>query len=104
MSIIKVDYGEIGGGGRLKYVSTTTWNAYPSAKTFTIDPTHIYMLVASNTGGLNLNYIIQNGVMYEDTYTAGTYPITATLSGTTLTVSAQPSLNTGCELYEYELV
>lgn len=91
-------------GGRIKYVDTTSWNAYPSARTITIDTTHIYRLSATNTGGLQLEYIIQNGVMYEDVYTAGTYPITVSLNGTTLTVSAQPSLNTGVTLEDFELV
>lgn len=103
--VVKMECQAAGGSkGRMKFVQNTTWNPYPNSKTFTIDPTHSYQLSASNQGGLEMEYIIDDGVMYEDKYVPGTYPITASLSGTTLTVSAQPNLNTSASLREYEYV
>ena len=86
----------MGAGGeennkRLKYVSTTSKDAYPSGGSFTIDPINFYSFSGSNGYQNYFRYIWQDGKWYEDAYDMShSYPITLTFSsdGTQVSFSA----------------
>ena len=91
MAIIKVDYGEIaGGGGRLKHVrQVASYNPVSGAHSETLDnPDHIYWILGSIIGGGMINLIIENCVLYVDKDVTGTYGrIPYSYDGTTFTTS-----------------
>lgn len=112
MSIIKQDYGEVGGSGKLVYVDhgfIQAYNSSPNYKDFTIDPTKDYYLFCHGGNSTLFNsfydkdFYISNGtseVIHEDTdntiNVSITFPNSTTLRFTNTGTSATFTL----KLYE----
>lgn len=106
MSIIKVDYGEVGGGGRLKYVQrVASYNPVSGAHSETLNnPDHIYWIEGSIVGGGMINLIIEKCVLYVDIDVTGTYGrIPYSYDGTTFTTSTSGDTGT-LIIQEFEMV